>query len=111
MPLLFTYGSLQKGQSNHRILENMATKFVAFDSIQADLVPTGYPFPAIKRGSGLVTGEVYSVDDDGLAVLDRFEGDPHFYQRRTTTTNDNRQVNVYFGTGVIDSRPEPLSEV
>lgn len=101
MPLLFTYGSLQQGQSNHRILQSLNAKFLEYAAITADIVKTGYPFPAITRGSGLVRGELYEVDNDALASLDFFESSPEFYERRSTETTDGRVVFAYFGTGVI----------
>lgn len=108
MPYLFTYGSLMQGQSNHRILQSLNAKFVDNATIQADIVPTKYPFPALKRGLGLARGEVYLVTEDALSRLDMFEGDPEFYQRRQMFTTDGLEVSVYLGTGVIGSRPEPL---
>lgn len=81
--LIFVYGSLKRGESNHR--EMAEQTFVGF----ARTVP-GYRLfdlgeypamvaqPADQEG---VQGEVWFVDDACLAHLDRFEGTPTYYRR------------------------------
>ena len=74
--LLFVYGTLKRGCSNHAQIA--AQKFVA----EARTVPGhrlfdmgGYPgialHPSDRDG---VTGEVWSIDPECLARLDHFEG-------------------------------------
>ena len=74
--LLFVYGTLKRGCGNHRYLADQT--FVA----DARTVP-GYQlydlggYPGIAREPGDaegVTGEVWSVTEEGLLRLDRFEG-------------------------------------
>lgn len=92
-----------QGQSNHQILQRIGAKFLGMAQIHAEFKPTKYPFPAIvERGSGLVKGEIYSLTDEAIDVLDHFEGHPEFYQRRTVFTTDGLLVEVFFGTGVIN---------
>ncbi|CAN5950556.1 unnamed protein product [Sphagnum jensenii] len=106
MPYLFTYGSLRQEKHNHYVLEHLNAKFHADATIQATLVTdTGYSFPAIKEGFGLVSGEVYEVTEEALKSLDFFEGHPTFYQRRSTVTDAGLPVEAYFGTGVINEKP------
>lgn len=90
-----------RGGENHYILEHLNAKFMEEVEIRADLVKTPYPFPAIKRGSGLVKGEMYNVSDEAIVRLDFFEGNPVFYERRSTYTVDGITVEAYWGTGVI----------
>lgn len=76
MKPLFVYGTLKRGCSNHA--QMVGQKFVA----EARTVPGyrlfdvgGYPglvpWPDDREG---VTGEIWLVDEPGLARLDRFEG-------------------------------------
>lgn len=74
--LIFVYGTLKRGCSNHAMMAGQT--FVADARTQPgyrlfDL--GGYPglvtSPEDQEG---VTGEVWSVDDDGLQRLDAFEG-------------------------------------
>ena len=44
-----------------------------------------------------IAGEVYAVDGDTLAQLDRMEGVPRLYQRRRLQLHDGRQAWVYLG--------------
>lgn len=103
---LFTYGSLRRAQYNHHILLSVGGKFLSEAQLKADVVPTSYPFPALKEGLGLAIGEVYEVSPEALERLDSFEGNPTFYQRRTTVTTDGIEVEAYFGTGVIGLQPQ-----
>ena len=109
MPILFTYGSLMQGKSNHPYLLALGAKFMEKNAIQAELLPTKYPFPAIREGLGLAIapGELYQVSDDALDHLDRFEGHPLFYQRRNAVTTDGIPVVAYYGTGVLGMEPYP----
>lgn len=98
---LFTYGSLMEGGANHDVLVRAKAKFLKKDSLEAIKIPTKFPFPAITEGLGLVLGEVYEIDRNGLIRLDFFEGHPEFYQRREVHTESGERVWAYFGTGVI----------
>ena len=84
MTLLFVYGSLKRGCSNHRQLRGQT--FVGSARTQPgyrlfDLgdYPGMIPFAADRDG---VAGEVWSVDDACLARLDKFEGTPEGLYRR-----------------------------
>jgi gamma-glutamylcyclotransferase (GGCT)/AIG2-like uncharacterized protein YtfP len=80
--LLFVYGSLKAGLSNHGRLE-------AGQSVDPDARCEGYGlmsyvagYPALVADEGRVTrGEVYSVSAHHLAELDEFEECPHVYTR------------------------------
>lgn len=82
MHRVFVYGSLMRGFGNHGLLKNQA--FISNASVEGfDLHSLG-AFPAVVYSDddhALVRGEVYEVDDEALAKLDRLEGHPHFYER------------------------------
>jgi gamma-glutamylaminecyclotransferase len=78
---VFVYGTLRRGEGNHRLLQG--ARFVG----EACTVP-GFAlcdlgaFPGLVRdGAGTVAGELYDVDAATLAALDRLEGVPSFYRR------------------------------
>lgn len=78
---VFVYGSLLAGLPNDRHLVGARLLGAATMSglTLHDYAPGAYP--AAVDGVGDVTGEVYEVDDVGLARLDRLEGHPRFYRR------------------------------
>ncbi|XP_021752320.1 putative gamma-glutamylcyclotransferase At3g02910 [Chenopodium quinoa] len=81
--LIFTYGTLKKGFSNHRLMEELmgngdSTFIGSFRTAEKyPLVcgPYRVPFLLNLPGKGdMVWGEVYSVSETGLARLDELEG-------------------------------------
>jgi gamma-glutamylcyclotransferase (GGCT)/AIG2-like uncharacterized protein YtfP len=82
--LLFVYGTLKKGGSNHGVLSDQS--FVG----EARTVPGfrlfdlgNYPGMIADPSSPIsVTGEVWSVSHEALARLDAFEGVPEGLYRR-----------------------------
>ena len=84
MNTVFVYGTLKRGQGNHRLLDNRS-EFVADARIGNEFTAyskgIGYPFMAESPGAGCA-GEVYRVNDDVLANLDRLEGHPRYYERK-----------------------------
>lgn len=82
---VFVYGTLKRGYHNHYILENskfvkdhtLSRKFLMLDSgaypvlLNADIEYSGYP-----------VGEVYEVDDETMARLDRLEAVGKLYDRK-----------------------------
>jgi gamma-glutamylcyclotransferase (GGCT)/AIG2-like uncharacterized protein YtfP len=48
-------------------------------------------------GEGTAIGEVYAVEERGLARLDELEGYPRLYDRQKLNLNDGRQAWVYLG--------------
>ncbi|XP_063068854.1 gamma-glutamylaminecyclotransferase-like [Engraulis encrasicolus] len=90
MTHIFVYGTLKKGQPNyHRMLDTAngrasfcgpATTIDKFPLVIAGQY--NIPFLLNIPGQGHhVQGEVYCVDDQMLAFLDRFESIPDMYQR------------------------------
>ena len=96
MTLIFTYGTLMKGCSNHRLLEHSSFVGKAISEPVFTMLHLG-GFPGIIRsGETAITGEVYEVDTATLKRLDRLEGHPSFYERQslTATLEDGPIVDV-----------------
>jgi gamma-glutamylcyclotransferase (GGCT)/AIG2-like uncharacterized protein YtfP len=93
--LVFVYGTLMRGEINHRLLAT--ARFVAEAHTEPcfDLFDLGH-FPAMSAGGQtVVRGEVYAVDDQTLVRLDRLEGHPEFYQRTPIRLADGQEVQTY----------------
>ena len=92
---VFVYGSLLSGFGNHRLLEGSRL-------IGHAKTPPGYRmhslggFPGVvPTGNAVVHGEVYEVDAQTLAALDRLEGHPRFYRRRPICLANGAIVDTY----------------
>ena len=96
MSKVFVYGSLLRGESNHRVLGGSKMVGIGLlpDAVMYDLGS----YPAVVRGEGCVVGEVYEVTTDVLRALDRLEGHPHFYRRTECVLDDGEAVETYLFT-------------
>lgn len=97
---VFVYGTLRRGQGNHRLLadaEFIADAYVTHThpGVRAIMVSLGY-FPGvvgvqeteltdIQQLASPVRGELYNVNTQTMRALDRLEGYPDFYNRRVVT--------------------------
>ncbi len=98
---VFVYGTLLRGESNHRTLDG--ARFVGREKTRPDyrLLDLG-AYPAIVAdGSTSVVGEVYEVNAAGLARLDRLEGHPTMYLRTPVVLAGGTEAFVY----VMRERP------
>jgi gamma-glutamylcyclotransferase (GGCT)/AIG2-like uncharacterized protein YtfP len=93
--LVFVYGTLKRGHGNHHWLAEAV--FLGESSLHDAVLHDLGPFPMAIEGDGAVQGEVYAVDDAGLARLDRLEGTPRLYGRHHRTLADGRRAWVYLG--------------
>jgi len=107
--LVFVYGSLKAGFHNHQWLaEHDATDLGYAVTDARYLMVRGNAFPYLINPAHFTTpvalpespvgGELYRVDDAGLAALDRLEGHPRFYRRELISVNDGLQAWAYFLT-------------
>lgn len=81
------YGTLRAGWGNHRLLEDAPLIGVG-TTVQNDYTMRSMGgFPAVyKGGNHRIVVEVYEVDDDQLARIDRLEGHPNWYRREVVDT-------------------------
>jgi len=93
--LVFVYGTLMTGHSNHHLLEG--SRFAGETSIKGwEMRDVGF-YPAItKSEGGHVHGEMYIVSDEVFADLDRLEGYPGHYNKTVTKTELGWDVWVYY---------------
>jgi molybdenum cofactor guanylyltransferase len=93
--IIFVYGTLLAGESNHRLLAN--AEFLGADSLaNAQLYDLG-EYPMILPGVGIVVGEVYRVTAEILAELDVLEEHPQVYFRGQIILESGRSSQVYWG--------------
>ena len=93
--LVFVYGTLKRGHSNHHWLAD-AVDLGAAELPGAVLHDLG-PFPMAIAGDGRVIGELYAVTEACLDRLDRLEGYPRLYNRHRMALVDGRAAWVYLG--------------
>lgn len=102
------YGTLKKGYNNYFNYLSDA-KFVGSGSTldKYPLVINGLPYLIDKKGIGHnVEVDVFKVDDNELAQLDRLEGHPTWYQRRQIDIKVKDKVKrcwVYFNLRPIEA--------
>ena len=97
-PRVFVYGTLLSGERNHHLLAHARLEGEARTEPLFTLYDLG-PFPGlVPRGSQMVAGEVYEVDEPTLAALDRLEGHPDFYRRASVGLDDGTSVLAYLLT-------------
>lgn len=93
---LFVYGSLMQGFGNHRLLQG--ARFIGTAQTVAGFrlhALGGYPGLVSERGMGSAQGEVYEVDGDALAAIDKLEGHPRFYRRTLIRLADGTFAETY----------------
>lgn len=80
------YGTLKNGKSNYSLMAHIGAEFVgAAKTIEKYPLICSGGLPYLFENSGVghrVDAEVYKVDDEGLKILDHFEGHPNFYIRK-----------------------------
>ncbi len=98
MHRVFVYGSLKLGHDNHGWLRGASFEGRA-RLAGAWLHSRGaYPMAVLDPAAkACLHGEVYRVDDAGLAALDALEGYPHASDRRILRLSDGREAWVYHG--------------
>ena len=94
---VFVYGSLKTGFGNHDCLDGSKFLGNALTEYDCYVMHSYGAFPAVsavEEGPAyFISGELYLVSRSTLEVLDRLEGNGHFYTRRLTNIQlDNGQV-------------------
>jgi gamma-glutamylcyclotransferase (GGCT)/AIG2-like uncharacterized protein YtfP len=91
---VFVYGTLRRGQTAHHLLAGVRFIGTAWTEREYTLLDMG-SYPAlVSGGETAVLGEIYEVDADVLAELDRYEDAPGLY-RRVLTAIGGHEVFVY----------------
>lgn len=93
--LLFVYGTLKRGQSNHGQLRG--ARWLGQASLRGFCLYDLGPFPMAIAGEGTIKGEIVALPWEALEDLDVFEGCPRLYQRSQFPLLDGRLVWVYVG--------------
>ena len=93
--LVFVYGSLKRGETNHHWLKGASWQGEA--ELSGVVLHDLGPFPMAVIGEGIALGEVYAVEACGLARMDELEGYPRLYERQVLTLRDGRRAWVYLG--------------
>jgi gamma-glutamylaminecyclotransferase len=107
---VFVYGTLKRAHGNYRVMEAVKAQFLREDAVRGILYASpGRSIPFLKlTGEELwVPGEVFEVDAEGVARLDRFEGHPNFYQRTEVRLRDGEMAHVYVSVGPAFSPQVP----
>ena len=85
--MVFVYGTLKQGFSNHHVMKRANGRFVGTHNTDPwyTMIKMG-TFPGVVVGGETsIKGEVFEVDS--LVPLDRLEGYPSFYNRRLIETD------------------------
>lgn len=73
--LVFVYGTLRRGGSNHHRMTG--SEFVSRASVAGQLYKVGWYPGLVLGGAGRVMGELFRVSPELLAALDFYEGEEY----------------------------------
>lgn len=108
--VLFVYGTLKRGQRNHGLLRVARFLGEAVTVPLYTLLDLG-PFPGmIPGGTTAVHGELYEVEPELLARLDRHEGVPRLYVRTCVAIPAHKVAETYLLVDAVrirDGVPRP----
>ena len=79
--LVFVYGTLKKGFSNHRLLAGSEYLGTAQTVEKYAMYSTGTPIVLKDEAVSPIHGELYRVNEATLVALDSLEGHPDWYRR------------------------------
>lgn len=91
--LVFVYGTLKANQPNHYLLtdtENGHSKLICRGKTSERfplIIATRYNSPFVLKAPGIghqINGEIYSIDEKMLQILDKLEDHPNFFERQQT---------------------------
>lgn len=107
---IFVYGSLKRGEPNHRLLARARFVGLGRTAPRFSLFDLG-PYPAMTaEGTTSVEGELFEVDAETLARVDRLEGHPTLYERTTIALQGGALVEAYVYRGAFLQDAVPLVE-
>ena len=106
MNLVFVYGKLMRGRSNHKYyLEDSC--FLGIGSIQGYALYELGSYPGIRQEENECTkGEVFEVDDKTMSRLDSLEGEGSLYIRKVLKVEMSnglvQEAHAYIWNGSVD---------
>ncbi|MER2497572.1 gamma-glutamylcyclotransferase [Vibrio neptunius] len=83
--LLFVYGTLRQGESNHNYLVGSQC-LGHFETLPNYALYDLGAYPAVIEGHGSILGEVYLIDGETLSKVDQLEDVPIEYRREQIET-------------------------
>lgn len=100
---LFVYGTLKRGERNHRLMAGQHFVRPAQTEPGFRLIDLG-PYPGMVRAADRpgVWGELYDVSECGVDELDDFEGVPELFVREVIDLADGERAWAY-----LYNRPVP----
>lgn len=111
--LVFVYGTLRRGESNHHFLSEAQFLGLHETSAEYTLYDLG-DYPAVGRGHQSIFGEVYLINQEILQALDELEDVPVEYRRELLETpfgqawfyiyQDEEKLNTVISSGNWDLR-------
>lgn len=102
---IFVYGTLKRGGRLHHNLspkKHNNSRFVCEDTVSNCNLYMIQWYPGVDDGDGIVTGEVYEIDDPMLAQMDELEDEGILYRRTLKTTQTGLDVWIYMYLGDVD---------
>jgi len=78
---VFVYGTLKKGYQNHHHIKDSEFIGSGRTTDKYAMYQKDYPFVVSDEAVSFIYGEIYSVDDTLLALLDHLEHHPEWYCR------------------------------
>lgn len=99
--LLFVYGTLMRGRSNHHLMRS--ARFVGVDRTlpRYYLYDLGEYPGLVAPGAHAVLGELFEVTPDLLSELDCFEGHPQLFERSEIQLASGSYAHCYLYRGAI----------
>lgn len=96
---VLSYGTLKRGNTNHHLMAG--AEYIGDGKIKGiklyHLGESAMIVPSSDPGQGIVCGELFVLDSDHLARLDKEEGHPSLYERQLWTMENGSKAWVYMG--------------
>jgi gamma-glutamylaminecyclotransferase len=101
--VLFIYGSLKRGQSNHRVIADQEYRGEAVTMPRYRIIDLGRYGGLVRDDAAgvAVKGELWAVSECGLAELDDFETGEGLWVRYPVAVQGRESVEAYFWTGAV----------
>ena len=103
--LIFVYGTLLRGESNHRELGPARFVADACTEPRYELVSLGHYPALLEHGSDAVRGEIFDVPEEWLGHLDLFEDVPTLYERKRITLTNSDAIAYVMRRDVASGAP------